>query len=500
MAYQNINTSFVTKNGVSYNLQYDLPTGNVQLIQQNAPAGTKPIYQDGKWNASATALGFTDADKTQLHQQTIAAVQAAYNTAGGVNSGGKLAQWASKNFSTGTPGQTSVTPSNAASSTSGGNSGGGIEQIGAFLQNPAEFYNNFAVNGKEFGVGNEKIFATHMKYPIDMMTSQQDHLTISQFRYKPSKSDAIFGGSNAVRKILTNDVNADGSIKRRAGLQFGSNLDLEKRIGTVSLPMPNSINDSNNVSWGSDEMGNIAAALTADTMAKLGPKLATAGAAGLIEMLTGVGGGNAASIALQAQNIATLVGNGLISKELAGVLGGDFTSKILKKQGVEVSPESILARGAGIVPNSNMELLFNAPTLRAFNFSYRLSPRSSDEAIIVRRIIRFFKQGMAAKKLSGKAGEASFFLGTPNVFKLEYRSGTNSIDAVNKIKTCALTSFSCNYTPDGLWAAYEKGQPVSTVFTMSFNELEPIYDTDYQEDVFSGRKDLYSVNDNSVGY
>ena len=498
MAYQNINTSFVTKNGVSYNLQYDLPTGNVQLIQQNAPVGTKPIYQDGKWNASATALGFTDADKTQLHQQTIAAVQAAYNTAGGVNSGGKLAQWASKNFSTGTPGQTSVTPSNAASSTSGGNSGGGIEQVGAFLQNPAEFYNNFAVNGKQFGVGNEKIFATPMKYPIDMMTSQQDHLTISQFRYKPSKSDAIFGGADAVSQILTNDVNADGSIKRRAGLQFGSNL-FEKPIGTVFLPMPNSINDSNNVSWGSDEMGAIAAALTADTMAKLGPKLATAAGADIAGAILGTG--PLAGVALQMANIATLVGNGNISPELAGVLGGDFTSKILKKQGVEVSPESILARGAGIVPNSNMELLFNAPTLRAFNFSYRLSPRSSDEAIIVRRIIRFFKQGMAAKKLSGKAGEASFFLGTPNVFKLEYRSGTNSIDAVNKIKTCALTSFSCNYTPDGLWAAYEKGQPVSTVFTMSFNELEPIYDTDYQEDVFSGRTDdLYSVNDNSVGY
>ena len=498
MAYQNIKTSFVTKNGVSYNLQYDLPTGNVQLIQQNAPAGTKPIYQDGKWNASATALGFTDADKTQLHQQTIAAVQAAYNTAGGVNSGGKLAQWASKNFSTGTPGQTSVTPSNAASSTSGGNSGGGIEQIGAFLQNPAEFYNNFAVNGKQFGVGNEKIFATPMIYPIDMMTSQQDHLTISQFRYKPSKSDVIFGGDAAVKELLTG-VAADGS-KRRPGLQFGSNLfeKFEKRIGTVSLPMPNSINDSNNVSWGSDEMGAIAAALTADTMAKLGPKLATAAGADIAGAILGTG--PLAGVALQMANIATLVGNGNISPELAGILGGDFTSKILKKQGVEVSPESILARGAGIVPNSNMELLFNAPTLRAFNFSYRLSPRSSDEATMVRRIIRFFKQGMAAKKLSGKAGEASFFLGTPNVFKLEYRSGTNSIDAVNKIKTCALTSFSCNYTPDGLWAAYEKGQPVSTVFTMTFNELEPIYDTDYQEDVFSGRTDLYSVNDNSVGY
>lgn len=496
MAYQNIKTSFVTKNGVPYNLQYDLPTGGVQLIQQNAPVGTKPIYQDGKWNASATSLGFTDAEKTQLHQQAIASVQAAYNTAGGLNSGGKLPQWASKNFSTGTPGQTSVTPSNAASSTASGSSSGGLEQLGAFLQNPAEFYNNFAVNGAEFGVGNEKIFATPMKYPIDMMTNQQDHLTISQFRYKPSKADAIFGKDAAVREILTGQL-SDGT-QRRPGLQFGSNL-FEKPIGTVFLPMPNSINDSNNVSWGTDEMGNIAAALTADTMGKLGPKLATATAADIAGGLLGTGPLSGA--ALQIQNIATLVGNGMISPELAGVLGGEFTSKILKKQGVEVSPESILARGAGIVPNSNMELLFNSPTLRAFNFSYRLSPRSEEEAKVVRRIIRFFKQGMAAKKLSGKAGEASFFLGTPNVFKLEYRSGTKSIDAVHKFKTCALTSFSCNYTPDGLWAAYEQGQPVSTVFSMSFNELEPIYDTDYQEDVFSGRTtDLTSINDNAVGY
>ena len=496
MTYQNIKNSFVTKNGVSYNLQYDLPTGGVQIIQQNAPTGTKPIYQDGKWNASATSLGFTNDEKTQLHQQTIASVQTAYNTAGGVNSGGKLGQWASKNFSTGTPGQTSVTPSNAVSPTSGGTGGGGLEQVGAFLQNPAEFYNNFAVNGKEFGVGNEKIFAKHMTYPIDMMTSQQDHLTISQFRYKPSKSDAIFGGDDAVRQILTGGVNADGS-RRRAGLQFGSNL-FETAIGTVFLPMPNSINDSNNVSWGTDEMGNIAAALTADTMSKVGPKIATAVGADILGNVLGTGG--LSGQALQIQNIAALVGGGLISKELAGILGGDFTSKILKKQGVEVSPESILARGAGIVPNSNMELLFNAPSLRAFNFSYRLSPRSSDEAIVVRRIIRFFKQGMAAKKMSGKAGEASFFLGTPNVFKLEYKSGNNPIDAINKIKTCALTSFQCNYTPDGLWAAYEKGQPVSTTFSMSFNELEPIYDTDYQEDVFGGRNDLSPVNNNSVGY
>jgi hypothetical protein len=73
---------------------------------------------------------------------------------------------------------------------------------------------------------------------------------------------------------------------------------------------------------------------------------------------------------------------------------------------------------------------------------------------------------------------------------------------VNKFKTCALSAFCCNYTPEGIWAAYEAGQPVSTVFSMSFSELEPIYDTDYQEgNIFSGfENDLSSISNDSVGY
>jgi hypothetical protein len=42
---------------------------------------------------------------------------------------------------------------------------------------------------------------------------------------------------------------------------------------------------------------------------------------------------------------------------------------------------------------------------------------------------------------------------------------------------------------------------------MSFKELEPIYDTDYQTDIFDGRNadknplgDLYPISPNDVGY
>jgi hypothetical protein len=186
--------------------------------------------------------------------------------------------------------------------------------------------------------------------------------------------------------------------------------------------------------------------------------------------------------------------------------------------GFSVSPESILARGFGVVPNSNLELLFNAPTLREFTFQYKMSPRSEGEATVINKIIRFFKQGMAAKKQDarsgvagyGSAGAASYFLGTPNVFQLQYKtSNGNTIKGVNRIKTCALVGFSMNYTADGTWAAYDNGQPVSVIMNMSFKELEPIYDTDYQENITPERVfvenksdtgDLYKIKPDEVGY
>jgi hypothetical protein len=489
VAYTNVKTPLTTKNGVAYNLQYDTTTGDVQIIQQNAPAGTSPIYQNGQWNSSATTLGFSDAEKTQLHQETIAAVQAAYNSIGGVNSGAKLGQWAAQNFSTGTPGQTSVTPQNSVNGNQGGGFGNNFGTLSSALLNPAESLKNVSVNGGSFGVPNERdLFSGSMKYPIDLMTDQQDNLAITMYSYKPPNQQSLFGGGE--RGGLTIVAN---------GLQRNSTL--ESKIGTVILPMPQSVSDNNAVSWGRDEMSNISAAVSADTMSNMISKGGVGAIGALAGGVLGAGFKTAAATALQSQNLFKLLTDGKVSPELAAFATADATSKMVKMQGYGVESESILARGAGIVPNSNLELLFSGPELRGFSFSYRVSPRSAEEAAMVRRIIRFFKQGMAPKKKTGQSGQSSFFLGTPNVFKLEYRSGTKPIEGVNKFKTCALTAFSCNYTPEGIWAAYDSGQPVSIVFSMSFNELEPIYDTDYQEgNIFGGMNDLSSISSNSVGY
>ena len=143
-----------------------------------------------------------------------------------------------------------------------------------------------------------------------------------------------------------------------------------------------------------------------------------------------------------------------------------------------------------------------------------MSPRDEDEAEEVKKIIRFFKQGMAARTLASTAGDRTLFLGTPNVFQLEFKTQNGKlIEGVNKLKTCAVTGTSVNYAPGGSWAAYEDGQPVSTVLTIRVQELEPIYASDYDTEVsaISNRKrnpsdpeksfgDLYSITDSEVGY
>jgi len=54
-----------------------------------------------------------------------------------------------------------------------------------------------------------------------------------------------------------------------------------------------------------------------------------------------------------------------------------------------------------------------------------------------------------------------------------------------------------------MWNAYERGQPVSVTMSLRFAELEPIFDTDYDEDLFDyspNRPDLQPIPIDAVGY
>ena len=192
------------------------------------------------------------------------------------------------------------------------------------------------------------------------------------------------------------------------------------------------------------------------------------------------------------------VGNGLkdIQKDvIAGAGSAQAATNILNQQiaaaglslfGGNVTASQLLQRANGEIINPHMELLFGGPTIRNFRFAFRFSPRNEKESEQVRLIIRAFKRNMAPKAQGGTVGSGSWFLKTPNIFKLRYRSGKKNHPFLNKFKQCFLTDMQTTYTGEGVYSTYEDGTPVSMTLDLSFKELQPIYDVDYDENPGTG--------------
>jgi len=475
-------------------LTYDPTNGNTKLYKivyfNGAVTGKTEIYTNGVWSITGIGVISDSKQRITVHDKVINSITNAKNISGtGILPGFIVNKAGSQD--TGIGGV--ISPTAPSTLQQIGNIGKAIIEI---VTDPIGALTPFDVSGTAFGDANEKRLFGDKKlliYPIDMITSQQDRLEISQFRYKPTGAESIF---NNPAKVIQENIQRNSA--------------LSDFIGMSVLPIPNGVSDGNNVSWGADQMNSLTAGATGLALTKMGTYAATGGGVGSLAaalkvltkgqsplgVLDAVKGGMAANL------YGDLLSEAVKSAAAKGTAASAFASQVLKMAQFEVSPESILARGFGIIPNSNLELLFNSPELRQFSFSYRMSPRSKEEARNVKRIIRFFKQGMAPRKQTGQAGQASFFLGTPNVFKLRYKTGKDKpISGLNKFKVCALTGFSVNYAPEGNWAAYDEGQPVTLTMAMQFSELEPIYNTDYKTDIFSTRtSDLDSVQDDDVGY
>ena len=159
----------------------------------------------------------------------------------------------------------------------------------------------------------------------------------------------------------------------------------------------------------------------------------------------------------------------------SGISNNDIASFFASRA---VGNNSLFTRATGKVMNPNLELLFNGPRLRQFNYNFRFTPREEREAREVRRIIKFFKKNMAPQRVNSK-----LFLKTPNVFKLKYIfKGGRQHPFLNKIKMCALTQFNVTYAPDGSYMTYDDGSMTAYNVNMSFGELNPIYESDYDDD------------------
>ena len=486
--YYTKNTNFLGIPGsVNFRLEYDPKNGNVNMPQDagNLALGTYTLFYNGKFDQYLLdRLGITDQERDALYAKIQNDIRTTWTKAGGTANKKILPSWADASNQGKTP-QTTTAPITAAP-----------------VQGLQGLFNLFEPGLKDIAnldfssTNEEQLFSDRalLKYPRDILDMKQDTLQIVMYNYKAPLGDVF-----VQRDDKGNQIKIDPAAIINQGLE--RNTALKKYIGTVILPIPSGIQDNNAISWGDDTMNSmtagIAAAAINDIRKPLTGQAATA-FAGLIASLKGL------KLPEQSiNNVTAMLGSGASPDN--PMFKTSVISLLLKNAGVELPPETILARGAGIVPNSNLELLFGGPTLRQFGFTWRMSPRSELEARNVKRIIRFFKQGSAARKISNMSGTRAntLFLGTPNVFKLSYKTGNEEISGLNKFKICALVNMSVVYAPDGQWASYDKGQPVSVQMSLNFQEIEPVYEDDYRTDNRMSNtklKDNPKVNQDDVGY
>ena len=277
-------------------------------------------------------------------------------------------------------------------------------------------------------------------YPSDMRKTNQDRIKFTLYE--------SLGADISANPTQIFQPNFSGRVisQRRSTVP----------LGEVYLPIQPSITDSNNVEWSGASLNAFEAAAFSKSVGLMGQPNVASAAGDIYNSVKEAMKGLASQDNSIAQSLKVF-----LAQEAVGIQG-------------------MLSRTTGSVLNPNLELLFNGPSLRPFNFTFRLSPRDEPEATEVRKIIRFFKKGMSVRNAS-----SNVFLKAPNVFDIQYQVGEDNSPhkSLPRIKRCALLSCDVDYTPDGTYMTFNDDAKTLTSYQISlrFSELEPIYDSDYEK-------------------
>jgi len=285
---------------------------------------------------------------------------------------------------------------------------------------------------------------TPLRYPYAQLEDTSDWLEIKIVTYLPPGLNSQSGGLKIGTSTSAIRNKESGSI--RSPLKY------------IHLPIPKQLVDGISVDWGPDRI---------DPLSALGAE----SVGGLIENPGNIG--NILKDAYGSAMGAIQTGEGQKATISAA------TKKIINSLGGNVSVNGLLKRTTGAVVNPNLELLFSGPMLRTFDFTFEFAPRDSYEGQVVKKIIREFKKSMTPKTKAFGGPGSGLLISAPDVFEIKYKSGNADHPFLNAFKTCALTNVILNYTASGNYSTYSDGTPVHTSMTLSFNELSPIYNEDY---------------------
>lgn len=285
-----------------------------------------------------------------------------------------------------------------------------------------------------------------VSYPSDLK-SLTDEIDYVRFKFKiykppfstPAGSAGSYGGYN----------------------ESAINLDDDDELPTIYMYMPEDVQTEYGTSWGAKSIQNITATILRGSSGK----------SGFLEFLTDIGRQSVDGGEIEAtkQALKVLQDNG---------------------QGEGLGLNEILGSTKGVVINPNTELLFNGFDLRSFNLNFKMVAKSEAEAEDIRTIITAFKAAMLPRLDERKSAneqddpntikgtDRTSFIGIPDLVDVKYMLGSSEHPYVTQYKPCAITSLAVNYTADGAYATYQKGQPVAVTMNIGFSEVKLVYRED----------------------
>ena len=130
----------------------------------------------------------------------------------------------------------------------------------------------------------------------------------------------------------------------------------------------------------------------------------------------------------------------------------------------------------GAVINPLLEVIYQAPQFRSFQYDFLFYPRDEREAVEVQKIIAALQYHQAPEFKEGSSGS---LLIPPSEFDMEFYYGGKINENIPKTGNCVLKSIQVNYAPNG-FSAYEvpgqnatrggTGMPVAIQMSLQFQE------------------------------
>jgi hypothetical protein len=279
----------------------------------------------------------------------------------------------------------------------------------------------------------------NLVYPSDIGTTMSRSKHYIQFFVNAQSHASARLGIGAYEGETSMDrTNSNVSVQRAP---------TKRAVGSIALYMPSQLNVSHKANYGEAEIGALVAGVS-NAINTFGSNSDTEGVISALK--ESAGNLYDAGTAGFAQKLAGLA-------EGAGATGAVAAVSIAQ----------------GKVTNNRTEMKFEGIDRRAFNFSFRLLPRSHDEAEIIQQIISIFRS--QAMPEFDQTDSLKRTMIAPSTFDIRYMTIVNGNHlenpALHRIGTCVCEGVDVKYGGDRPQFYYD-GQPTETEITLVFKELE----------------------------